>query len=490
MENDNNNEKTGVINIVDEQAPEVVTVESVPEVKVVESTPEVAVQESKPVVTETPVAKEEVKVDNSFIEKERKVWPFVLLGIILIIGGLFAYYYFIMTKPINIITKVFNGAYKNVEKGFKELDSVGGEEIRSFNMDSTIAFTSDYEEFKELSGLKAIVNVGADLVNKDKNIIDADIKINDMQLMNLAASMADGKVYIDLKDKFSKVVYTESEEAVFDVSGFDKGLDEITKKKDDYLYIVKVVKNAILENISQEKLSKKIMLKDIDGKKVPVVEVTYEIDYPEYKKLHNGVINALLNDNKALESVFGKESVDSVKQMLTSMKDDLSELDFESNINVVLDIEAITSKLVFLSVKDESAEISYKEKGSEADISIKSNEEGTIDIAIDENENKIFVDAKMIIEKQVNRFTVTIKVSETSKSEGSSSVSFVMYDPKETNKEVFNVTGDFKVKINGEIKTVDIENAVSASELTEKEQKEFMEALDSSMALLESFDEA
>lgn len=480
MENDNNNEKTSVINIVEEPTPEVVTVEP---------TPEVVVQESKPVVAEKPVAKEEVKVDNSFIEKERKVWPFVLLGIILIIGGLFAYYYFVMTKPINVITKVFNGAYKNVEKGTKELDNLGGTEIHSINMDSTVAFTSDDEAFKDLSGLKAIISVGADLVNKDKNIIDADIKLNDMQLMNLAASMADGKVYLDLKDSFSKVVYTESEDAMFDVSGFDSGLDEITKKKDDYLYLIKVVKNAILENISQEKLAKKIMLKDIDGKKVPVVEVTYEIDYLEYKKLHNGVINALLNDDKALESVFGKESVDSVKQKLTSMKDNLSELDFESNINVVLDIEAITSKLVFLSVKDNSAEISYKEKGSEIDISIKSNEDGTIDIAIDENENKIFVDAKMIIEKEVNRFTVTIKVSETSKSEGSSSVSFVMYDPKETNKEVFNVTGDFKVKLNGDIKTVGIDNAVSASELTEKEQQQFMEALNSSMALLDSFDE-
>lgn len=482
-------EVTAVLNDLPEQ---VASAESTPvEVPVQEVAPvqEVTPAPAEPAATSTPAASP-TPADNSFVEKEKKVWPFVVLGVILILGGFFAYYYFIMTKPINVITKVFNSAYKNVEKGANEVSALDSSDMKSFNLDSTIAFTSDDESLKELSGIKANVKVGYDLTNKDKNIIDADIKMNADTLFNAAVTGADGKIFIDLKDKFNKVVYVESKEFSIDMSVLeDMDKDKINSKKDDYLSIVKIVKDAILENISEEKLSKKIMLKDISGKKVPVVEVYYEIDYPEYKKLHNGVINALLSDKKALETLAGQSDTTKLKEELNQAKDNLSELSFGSNINVVLDIEAISNKLVFLEVKQDEDTVTFVDKGSEAEVSIKSKEDGTVDITIDENENKIFVDAKLIDGESVNKFNLTIKAGESTKTSEKVSVSFVMYDPKEASKEMFNLTADVGIKINEEIKTVDMDNAVSVEQLSEKEQEDFMNALTSSMALLGSLDE-
>ena len=476
-------ESTPVEGPVQEVAPEVVTVEETP-VEVAPASPTPVVTE-KPTATPTPAP-----ADNSFVEKEKKVWPFVVLGVILIIGGFLAYYYFIMTKPINVITKVFNSAYKNVEKGANEVSALDSSDMKSFNLNSTIAFTSDYETLKDMSGIKANINFGYDLNNKNKNIIDADVKMNADTLFNAAITSADGKLFIDLKEKFNKIVYIESNEFSIDMSALeDMNKDKINNKKDDYLYVVKVVKDAILNNISEEKLSKKIMLKDIAGKKVPVVEVNYEIDYPEYKKLHNGVINAILNDNKVLETLAGKSDTTEIKEELNKAKDNLSELSFGSNVNVVLDIEAISNKLVFLEVKQDEDTVTFVDKGSEAEVSIKSKEDGTVDITIDENENKIFVDAKLIDGESVNKFNLTIKAGESTKTSEKVSVSFVMYDPKEASKEMFNLTADVGVKINEDIKTVDMDNAVSVEQLSEKEQEDFMNALTSSMALLGSLDE-
>ncbi len=448
------------------------------------------VTEQEPTHVETPVSNTNQvhNNDNTFIEKERKVWPFVVLGLLLIIGGFFAYYYFIMTKPINVITKVFNNAYKNVEKGADGITTLDSSSLKTMNLDTTIAFTSDAEEYKEMSGIKATIKVGYDFNDSNNNIIDVDIKSKDSDLLNGAVTIADKKTYIDLKDKFSKVVYMESDESSINMDSLKIDSDKINSKKEEVLYLVNLVKNSVLDNITQEKLAKKIMLKDIDNKKVPVVEITYKIDYLEYKKLHNGVINAILADSKALEIVayLDGSKTDEVKSKLEKEKDNLSEVDYKT-IDVVLDIDAITNKLICLNIKDDESEINYKEKGAETNIQIKSVKDGTVDIIIDEKEKKVFVDANLIQEKEVMRFTLTIKVNEDTKTSAKYSVSFVMFDPKETSKEVFNLTGDMGIKLNESIKTVDVENAVNIQDLSKEEQQEFLEALNSSTALLNSF---
>ena len=114
------------------------------------------------------------------------------------------------------------------------------------------------------------------------------------------------------------------------------------------------------------------MLKDIDGKKVPVVEVKYTIDYPEYKKLHNGILNAFLNDDKAIMSLSrlfdedAKDITDEIKEAI----EDISELDLKNNLDVTIDIDALTNKLVNFNVTDSKNEINYKEKSSETRLKI------------------------------------------------------------------------------------------------------------------------
>lgn len=525
MNNDNNNnniEKTSVIEIPDEgvtssvvqnqelnnniysnmnsnlQREEPVNNMAINNANINNISEVVSTNENNDVVTENSVSNNPVlpnainenNNNNIIYEKDKKVWPFILIFIVLLIGGLFSYYYFVLTKPSNIINKIFTIEYKNVEKALKSSNS-NAFDLKSFILDSNISFTSEDKELSEVSGLNAKLNIGYDFENKNNNIIDANITLGENTLVNMAATLSDGKTYLDLKDGFDKIIYTESEE------NFD-GLDkiEIDKKElddniNDVLYIVEKLKDSLLKNISEEKLSKKMMLKDIDGKKVPVNEVTYVIDYPEYKKLHNAVYDSIINDDKALSiySKFENVSVSEVKKELQEERDEISELDFDSTITVLIDINVFTNKLVSLNAKNDSSEVNYREQNNEANIEFKSNEDGTISATIDKKENKIFIEAKFLEDEEVNKFAITLKVDEISERSYKTTVSFVAFNPKEISKEMFNLTGEFKLILNENVKSLDTENAVNVESLSQKEAEQVNNALSTPAALIQEMGE-
>ena len=488
MENNNENNNLEQNNVIEETVVNTIPVQEVPTPVAtpaesgVSVTPEVPVT---PAEVETPVqnAVAQSVSDNTFVEKDKKVWPIVVLVVVLLLGGLFAYYYFVMTKPINVITKLFNGAYKNVEKAA----NTGSTTMNTVTMDNTLTFTSEDQAYSTFSGLNAKLSVGLDLKNKDKNYIDADVKLKESSLMNMAMSFVGDKMYIDLKDTYPNVVYLEGQESVINLDSLGIDTTEINSKKDNYLYLAKLLKDAILKNISQEKLTKKIMLKDINGKKVPVIDITYKIDYAEYKKLHNSVINALLEDDKALKIISeeSKKTVSDIKEELIDERDNISELDLASDINVVLDVDAFTNKLVYLNAKDESTEVSYVDKNGEIGINFTDKSGNTADIAIDKAENKMIIDAKIVMDNTTQRFEVTVKANKMTTTSGDINVAFTMYYPNEVNKKLFNATGEFKVKVNSEVKTLDTTNAVLFNNLSPNDQQKFMDALESSMSLIQ-----
>ena len=483
----NNMAQEPVVNSVPVQEIPVAPVESfaVPDTLPQETQPTVSVNAEVPDTPSEPAQNtvEQPLNNNTFIEKDKKVWPIVLLVVILALGGLFAYYYFVMTKPINVITKLVNSAYKDVEKAANS----GSQTLNSLNMDSTLTFTSEDQTYSAYSGLNAKLSVGLDLKNKDKNLIDADIKLKDASLINMAVSFVGDKMYIDLKDAYTNVVYLEGENSFVNLDSLGIDTNDINNKKDNYLYLAKLFKDTILKNITQEKLTKKIMLKDINGKKVPVVEVIYKIDYAEYKRLHNSVINAILDDNKALKilSEESEENVSDIKEELIDERDNISEIDFDSDIDVVLDIDAFTNKLVYLNAKNKSDEVTYVDKNGEIGINIVEKSGDTADITIDKSENKVLADIKMVTGKSTQRFEVTVKANEMTTTSGDINVAFTMYYPNEVNKKLFNATGEFKVKVNSEVKTLDTTNAVLFNNLSPNDQQKFMSALESSMSLIQ-----
>ena len=406
-------------------------------------------------------------VNNNFYGKERKVWPYVFLIIILAIVGFGCYYYFVMTKPINVIKKLFNNSYENVSKHIKEYNK---DDTKTISGNTNLVLTSNNESLKDLNGLNVKLDFGNDLMNKNKNYANVNVSLSKQELVNLKLALIDKKIYLNLKDSINKVVYSEMsiEESTTDLSDY-LGKNKINETINEEMNLLKVIKDAIINNISEENLSKKMLMKKVDSKRIPAIEVKYHIDYNEYKKLYKAVIDAIVNDTKTINFLtnISGESQYKIKDDLIKTKDEISELDFENDIDAILTIDAITNKFIELKITAKDEYLLAIDKGNELDVELVTND-GNISITVDKKENKFFIDFKMLDEA---RLSITGKIDKNTDTEGSVTFSVIVYDPADINKEMANISGEINIILNKNIETFDITDAVNMDDLSEKDQE-------------------
>lgn len=456
----------------------------------VEEAPAVAetVVEPTPTVEPKQVAENNISAQNNeFVEKERKIWPIIVILVIAILGGLFAYYYFVLTKPVNVINKLVNDTYANVKKlANNSTSDKGNIDINSFVFDSNFSVSSEAKEYADISGLSAKVYYALDLKD-NKNKTDLTLTLKDQKLTDMAMYTVGNKTYYDFKDAFPKVVYMEMEE--------DESLDmgsfidqkELNTRTADYLYLFETVKNAVLKNISKENLTKKMLMKDIDGKKIPTVEVTYKIDYKEYKKLHTAALNAIIEDSRALNVLSNDyEKPEDVKEELISERDELSELDFASDIDVVIDIDAFTNNLVSMEIKDSASKIVIRNSSTDMNIDITSEGLGTIDMTVDKKENKLFIDAKVKSGEKTTRVALTVKANELTDTLFDINISVVLYDSLDINKEVLTLAGSFKLELNKMFTAMNVTDAVNINELSQADAAKLSNVMESFTGTLDA----
>lgn len=444
---------------------------------------EVSVNASKPVINIESNSKQDENnkvvsqgfenVNNNFYGKERKIWPFVFLIIILAIVGFGCYYYFVMTKPVNVIKKLFNNSYENVSKHIKEYNK---DDTKTISGNTNITLSSSNENLKDLNGLNVKLDFGNDLTNKNKNYANVNVSLSKQELVNLKLALIDKKIYLNLKDSINKVVYSEMsiEESTTDLGDYlDK--NKINETINEEMYLLKVVKDALINNISEEKLSKKMLMKKVDSKRVPAIEVKYHIDYNEYKKLYKAIIDAIVNDTKTINFLtnISGESQYKIKDDLIKTKDEISELDFENDVDIELTIDAITNKFIELKITEKDEYLLAIDKGNELDVELVTND-GNISITVDKKENKFFIDFKMLDEA---RLSITGKIDKNTDTEGSVTFSVIVYDPADINKEMGNISGEINLVLNKNIETFDITDAVNMDDLSEKDQEEVANAL-------------
>ena len=253
------------------------------------------------------------------------------------------------------------------------------------------------------------------------------------------------------------------------------------------LYLFETVKNAVLKNISEENLTKKMLMKDIDGKKTPTVEVTYKIDYKEYKKLHTAALNAIIEDSRALNVLSNDyEKPEDVKEELISERDELSELDFASDIDVVIDIDAFTNNLVSMEIKDSASKIVIRNSTTDMNIDITSEGLGTIDMTVDKKENKLFIDAKVKSGEKTTRVALTVKANELTDTLLDINTSVVLYDSLDINKEVLSLAGSFKIELNKMFTAMNVTDAVNINELSQADAAKLSNVMESFTGTLDA----
>ena len=459
----------------------------------VSETPSTVVTNTNPINENAQVQEPNANIEqpvNTFYEKDKKKWPIVVFVILLLLAGAFGYYYFVMTKPKTLVTKVVDAIFLKA-KGYDVSSSLTTNEINSIKFDGSLTLTSSADEYSSVSGLTAKLGLGYDLKDSNKNKTDISVTLQNQTLVDFALSVVDDKTYFDFKKALSKVVYVKSsdDESSLSLDIPTPNEDEIKKNYDNTLYLIEKIKSTLVNNITDSKLSKKVAFSDIDGKKTPVNEITYKIDYAEYKKISTAIYNELMNDDKsldALSSIVGADK-ETIKTMLKSKMDNISELDLDGDINVSLSIDALSNKLVKATIKDNSGVIKYVKKSNESDITFDAKDEMNVKITIDEKENKVFADLKMIDGETVERMSVTLKVNNMDKTGMDISTSLILYDTQDVNKEVLSVVLQLNAEYNKEIESVNIANAVDIETLSPEETQKVNDVFMSLMGLFASF---
>lgn len=415
-------------------------------------------------------------VNNNFYGKEKKTWPFVLLGVLILLVGVGCFYYFIYTSPKNIMKKAFNDAVSKVQESSKKLNDT---KVDTVTVSSDIILKSESESLKDANGMNAKLVIGTDNRDKNKNYISMDVTKEEEKIFEMIASYIDEKLYLDLKDKFSKVIYMENSSTVHIDGGKINAYLKTTntaKTSEEIEYLISNIKSSILNNMSSDKLSKKILLKEVEGKKIPAVDVKYTISNSELRKILAAVYDGLVNDSKALEilSSLTETKVADVKNELLDAKGDLADIEMPVPIILTVTVNAITRE--FIQLEGNVSLLTFKIVDTDSTFKFEVSAMGMIYVKAnaDKKENKFYAEAGFM-----NSFkaSLTMKNEVADNKPSKTNMSIVIYDPEDTNKEMTTITANFVYEYNKEVKPIDIEGAVNYEELTEEEQEKVEEIL-------------
>ncbi len=458
------------------------TVEAEPQVATPAQEPTApAVPVQQPVAPTVPAQETAAYVaGNTFVEKEKKKWPIVLILIVLIFGGLFAYYNFVLTKPSNVVHKVMDGIITKA-KNYDLNAFTNSSKLNTMNTDVNLTLTSSDEAYQSLSGMNIKAKLGYDFVDNNNNMVELIMTLQGEKAIDLEASKIGNRSYFNFKDAYPNVLYDESDTNMgmsLDMPSISE--EKIIERKNNIIYLMEKVDEAISKNMSESKLSKKMILKDIDNAKALVNEITYTVDYEEYKKVSLAIYDALLADDKALTALgelFG-ESKTIGNELVQGLKNNISEQDLDGNLIITISVDALSNKLVELVAKDNTISITYTNKTDEAKIVYDEKDNINVDLTIDEKESKIFADIKEIKDSGVEKTSVTIKINSSDEKGNDISATLVMYDNKDVSKEVLSIVLQIKTEYNTEVKVINTENAVDINTLSEEEQQSLSSSLE------------
>ena len=203
----------------------------------------------------------------------------------------------------------------------------------------------------------------------------------------------------------------------------------------------------------------------MDEKKVPAIEISYLIDYTELKKIYNGVLYSYLNDDKSINILkeLGNTDDITVKNNIEELRNSLTDTVIDGDLNVLFTVDAISSKFLELSFKDNSSSVVFQSLDDEVKVEI-NGDNTSINITVDKKENKFFADFKNE-DDEAARFSITGKVDEISDLKRKCAVSFTIYDSEDINKESFSISTEFENDVNSSITSIDPSNAISIDEM-------------------------
>lgn len=428
-------------------------------------------------------------IGGEFIEKDKKKWPIVLIVVLLILGGAFYYYYFVLTKPSTIFNKVIDAAYTKLSNNINNNVNNISKNFSKSEVNTKLIFTSENADLVMLNGLT--INSVFDYEKDGKKAyVDIIASLLGNEIGNYKFMVDDGYAYLNTKVDNQDITYKSKIESYL---GTDTESFEVDKYMTLYEELLTTAKKTFLENVSESKITKKPLLRNIDDKKVPSYQINYSIDKDEYIKIVKAILNAYMNDNKILEDMVGLgifESTEATKLYLKEVTDNFKINEEFKNVNVEFYIDMFNNSLQEINVFFDIYTINIKvsDGGYTILYTVKEEEKtSTFSLTYDSNENRyaLNIDSTSVVgtimekskeltdpnyQQQEQRFKMSIvyKENKVNDKKIEYTLSIKYFAPTDLDKEYFTVDATGDISEIDTIKSFDTSNAVDYDSLSDE----------------------
>ena len=444
--------------------------------------------------------------DDFMIKKEKKIWPVILIVVILLIVGLICGYYFIMMSPKNILSKTIDNMYSKVDKIYKSINENKNKEASLKGVtEGNFIITS---KSPNING-SADYYLGYDVSDENniKTYLEASIKYNNADPVNGSVYLEKDIAYILIKEIYNKALgislkskMTDTtcndstqtdcipESSILNPSEIFKEDNKLDISVDDVKHITDLIKESLKKSINYDKVTKSI--KTDSG---VYFETIYNFDSEEQDNVNKGIIDGLKNDDKALEilaKIYGttkeemKKSFDSMDVSIGSVKEN-STASTNSDLKIILHTGLADNKLTYFELSGKEAGLFITINDEEITMELKESKDSKnsfLSIKFDNNSfsGEINIEEKNYAERIiVPGLKITFSVKETKKDKGNEvSSSFAVYSAKDLNTPEISVAFTANNKEGEEMKTFDKSNSVMTDKLTEEEVNKIAENLD------------
>lgn len=396
--------------------------------------------------------------NNDFmIKKDKRIWPIVLIVVLLIVVGLGCSYYFVVMSPKNIFSKTIDIMYTKLDNNLKSYKNVYSSKDFSIG-EGNILFT--------LNEPKINLNIdyyGAENIKEKKAYLEANVKSNDKDIISATIYNEKDMIYLLSKDLYSKVVGIKLNEN--DLSSIYERSDVDI---DDIRYILTLVKDTIKNNINYNKIEKS--LKTDSGL---YFEAIYNFDKEEQKNLFDAIRKALIEDEKVpgiLSKISGQEvTKDDLKNILSSSTTE----DDRSDMKIILHSDIISGSISYFEMSNEDGKATIESKDEETNIFIKdlANKEDIMSVKIDKNSvsgTLYGTDTDVSGNKTTMKIVFSIKNNKIRDKKSEISSSFSIYNGDSTDP-MATVALTSKVDLDAKPKEFDKSNVVMFDKLTEED---------------------
>lgn len=443
--------------------------------------------------------------DDFMIKKEKKIWPIILIVVILLIVGLVCGYYFIVMSPKNILNKAIDNMYSKVDKIYKSINENKNKEtsLKGVTEGNLIITTKSLN----VNG-SANYYLGYDVSDENniKAYLETSVKYNNAEPVNGTVYLEKDIVYILIKEIYNKALGISLKSAMNDKTCNDSTQtdcipessiikpNEIFKEEnkldisvDDVKHITDLIKESLKKSINYDKVTKSI--KTDSG---IYFETVYNFDSEEQDNINKEIINGLKNDDKTLEilaKMYGttkeevKKSFDSMDASMGSVKGN-STTSTDSDLKIVLHTGLTNNKLTYFELSGKDAGLFTTINSEEITMELKESKDSKTPVISIKFDNNLFSGEINIEEKKYGEnlvfpgYKITFSVKETKKDKGSEiSSSFAVYLDKDLNTPEISVAFTANNKEGEEIKTFDKNNSVMTDKLTEEEANKIAENL-------------